>query len=134
MILSAVLFPPTNFILPRSMKSQWKLWNMVESVDIDNQSGFLICVHTWCKTCSFSHNVDNSFGSKECIKMTLCFMCTSSNAWLTEVKQEENYLRPFFLTSLSVEGKKQRCIRTKWNLVSFPVKTCQQNNCCIYQN
>ena len=67
---------------------------MVESVDIDNQSGFFICVHTWCKTCPFSHNVDNFFGSKQSLKITLSFVCTSTNAFMINVGETGRKLPP----------------------------------------
>lgn len=90
----AVLSPTYKVYLPSSLKSQWKPWNMVESVDIDNQSGFFICVHTWCKTCPFSHNVDNFFGSKQSLKITLSFMCTSINAFMINVGETGRKLPP----------------------------------------
>ena len=75
------------------MKSQWKPWNMVESVDIDNQSGFFMCAYMM-KDLSFCHNVYNFLGSKQSIKITLSFMCTSTNAFMINVGETGRKLPP----------------------------------------
>ena len=73
---------------------------------------FHMCAYM-IKDLSFSHNVYNFLGSKQSIKITLSFFCTSTNAFIINVGETGRKLPPtIFINIFNFEGKKPRCIKT----------------------